>query len=88
MNQTQLLNTVMRDIELLGDSAKLQVAEMVLRSLRERIVGPDRYSGQQSCRHIGNEPKEPTIRLVDLQGIGRGVWSRDGSIDDFIREER
>ena len=73
MNQNQLLGTVMRDIELLDDSAKLQVAEMVLRSLRERI---------------GNEPKEPTVRLADLQGIGRGIWSRDGSIDDFIREER
>ena len=73
MNQNQLLGTVLRDIELLDDSAKLQVAEMVLRSLRERI---------------GGEPKEPTVRLVDLQGIGRGVWSRDGSIDDFIREER
>ena len=88
MNQTQLLSTVMRDIELLDDSAKLQVAEMVLRSLRERIVGPDRYSGQQSCRHIGSEPKEQTVRFADLQGIGRGVWSQEGSIDDFIREER
>jgi len=87
MNQTQWHNAVMRDIELLDDSAKLQVAEMVLRSLRERIVGPDRYSGQQSCRHIGSEPKEQTVRLADLQGIGCGVWSNDGNIDDFIREE-
>ena len=73
MSQTQLLSTVMRDIELLDDSAKLQVAEMVLRSLRERF---------------GSEPKEQTVRFADLQGIGRGVWSQDGSIDDFIREER
>ena len=73
MNQNQLLSTVIRDIELLDDSAKLQVAEMVLRLLRERI---------------GSEPKEPTVRFADLQGIGRGVWSQDGSIDDFIREER
>ena len=73
MNQDKLLDTVMRDIELLDDSAKLQVAEMVLRSLRGKI---------------GNEPKEQTVRLADLQGIGRGVWSKDGSIDDFIREER
>jgi hypothetical protein len=39
MNQTKLLSNVMRDIELLDDSAKLQVAEMVLRSLREKIGG-------------------------------------------------
>ena len=72
MNQNKLLSSVMQDIALLDDSSKLQVAEMVLRSLRERI---------------GNEPKE-TVRFADLQGIGRGVWSKDGSIDDFIREER
>ena len=81
MSQVQLLSTVMRDIELLDDSAKLQVAEMVLRSLRERIVGPE-------YRHIGSESKDQTVRFADLQGIGRGVWSQDGSIDDFIREER
>ena len=73
MNQDKLLNNVIRDIELLDDSAKLQVAEMVLRSLRGKI---------------SNEPNEKAVRFVDLQGIGCGVWNKDGSIDDFIREER
>ena len=75
MNQENLVDNILREISVLDDSAKLQVAENVLRSLREKITTQE-------------TPQEKKASFADLQGIGRGVWSKDGNIDDFIREER
>ncbi|MCL2347956.1 MAG: hypothetical protein FWC50_06790 [Planctomycetaceae bacterium] len=71
MNQDKLINNVMREIELLDDSAKLQVAEMVLRSLREKT------SQQQQKRYF----------FRDIQGKEPGLWDEEGGIDEFIRKE-
>jgi len=53
-----------------------------------RLADRSTCPGSKAAGKSASEPKEPTVRLADLQGIGRGVWSQDGNIDDFIREER
>ena len=75
MNQDKVINDVMREINTLDDAAKLQMAEMVLRSLREKSA-------------IQEKPQEKTASFADLQGIGRGLWDEEGGVDEFIRKMR
>jgi len=72
MNQNQLINSVMQEIELLDDSAKIEVAEMVLRSLREKK----------------NQQQHKRFFFRDLQGIEPGLWEEEGGVEEFIRKER
>ena len=75
MNQDKVINDVMREIELLDDSAKWQVAEMLLHSLRATTSKEE-------------TPNEKKTRFADLKGIGKGLWDEDGGVDEFIRKER
>jgi len=72
MNQNPLINSVMQEIERMDDSAKLQIAEMVLRSLKEKNFQ------QQQKRYF----------FRDLQGKEPGLWEEEGGVEEFIRKER